>query len=324
MVVLLAVLARAVTASRLQRFARELVALYWDSGVANDIPALAWFLLSSLVPLALGITALAAVALGDYAKAQALSVRISNVLPKDIHDQLVTLILRTKEQSPLLIAASIIGMVWVSSGAVGVIERCLLRLLARPSEGVVRGKLRNLGLAAVVTVVIMLMVAVATAGTDLVARLNVNPTAIRLAVPLISLALTTLLCGAVFRALAGESLRWRAAWAGAAVSALILNITPTAAGYYLRLVAGRTPVELFLCSPVFCSPATSPHSGCCSAPVSPRVCSYANSCTADSAPVDRAQKGFAAPQAIAETAPAATSLPKETRTSARGRRTIRS
>ena len=41
------------------------------------------------------------------------------------------------------------------------IERCLLRLLARPSEGVVRGKLRNLGLAAVVTVVIMLMVAVA-------------------------------------------------------------------------------------------------------------------------------------------------------------------
>jgi hypothetical protein len=27
---------------------------------------------------------------------------------------------------------------------------------------------------------------------------------------------------------------------------VILNITPTAAGYYLRLVAGRTPVELFL------------------------------------------------------------------------------
>jgi hypothetical protein len=98
----------------------------------------------------------------------------------------------------------------------------------------------------VVTVVIVLMAAVAAAGTDLVGRLNVNPTAIRLAVPLMSLALTTLLCGAVFRALAGEGLRWRAAWTGAAVSALIINITPTAAGYYLRLVAGRTPVELFL------------------------------------------------------------------------------
>ena len=33
---------------------------------ARDIPALAWYLLSSLVPLALGLTALAAVALGDY------------------------------------------------------------------------------------------------------------------------------------------------------------------------------------------------------------------------------------------------------------------
>ena len=33
--------------------------------MASDVPALAWFLLSSLVPLALGVTALAAVALGD-------------------------------------------------------------------------------------------------------------------------------------------------------------------------------------------------------------------------------------------------------------------
>ena len=231
---------------RVRRFARELVGVYWDSGIANDVPALAWFLLSSLVPLALGVTALAAVALGDYARAQALSVRISAVLPNDARDQLVTLILRTKQQSPLLIAVSILGMVWVSSGAVGVIERSLLRLLARPSRGVVRGKLRNVGLAAVVTVMIMLMVAVAAAGTDLIGRLKLNPTAIRLAGPVTSLALTTLLCGALFRALAGESLRWRAAWAGALVSAVILNVTPTLAGYYLRVVAGRTPVELFL------------------------------------------------------------------------------
>ena len=230
----------------LRRVPRELIALYWDSGVANDVPALAWFLMSSLVPLALGVTALAAVALGDYAKAQALSVRISEVLPKDAHDQLVDLILRTKDQSPLLIAGSILGMVWVSSGVVGVLERCLLRLLALPSKGVLVGKLRNLGVAAVVTVVIVLMVAVATAGTSLVGRLNINPTSIRLAVPLTSLALTTLLCCAVFRTLAGKSLRWRAALAGAALSGLILNVTPAAAGYYLRVVAGRTPVELFL------------------------------------------------------------------------------
>ena len=231
---------------RLRRAPRELIGLYWDSGVVNDVPALAWFLISSLVPLALGLTALAAVALGDYARAQELSSRISQVLPKDVHDQIVNLILRTKEQSPLLIAGSIAAMVWASSGVVGVLERCLQRLLARPGLGVVVGKLRNLGIALAVAVLIVLMVAVATAGTDLVRRLDVAAWIIRVAVPLVSLGLTTLLCGAVFRSLAGESLQWRAAWAGAALSGLILNVTPTAAGYYLRVVAGRTPVGLFL------------------------------------------------------------------------------
>lgn len=234
------------TVARLRRVPREVVGLYWDSGVANDVPALAWFLISSLVPLALGLTALAAIVLGDYARAQELSTRISEVLPKDVHDQIVNLILRTKDESPLLIAGSIAAMVWVSSGIVGVLERCLYRLLARPSFGFVLGKLRNLAVAAAVTVLIVLMVAVATAGTDLVRRLNIAPLVIRVGVPLTALALTTLLCGAVFRALVGDALRWRAAWAGAAVSGLILNITPTAAGYYLRVVAGRTPVGLFL------------------------------------------------------------------------------
>jgi uncharacterized BrkB/YihY/UPF0761 family membrane protein len=63
--------------SRLRAIPRELIALYWESGVADDVPAMAWFLLSSLVPLALGLTALAAVLLGDYAQAQALSERLS-------------------------------------------------------------------------------------------------------------------------------------------------------------------------------------------------------------------------------------------------------
>ena len=90
--------------------------------MANDVPALAWFLLSSLVPLALGVTALAAVALGDYAEAQALSVRISKVLPKDVQDQLVTLILRTRTITAAdrrIDHRDDLGQL----GAVGVIER---------------------------------------------------------------------------------------------------------------------------------------------------------------------------------------------------------
>lgn len=231
---------------RLRRAAYELVALHWDSGVSNDVPALAWFLLSSLVPLALGVTALAAVVLGDYAQAQALSVRISELLPKDVHAQIVELILRTKHDSPLLIAGSIIGMVWTSSGVVGVLERCLSRLLSRSGAGLVRGKLRNLGLAGALATVIVLMAVVGSAGTGLVRRLDVNPTLVRLAVPLASLAVTVLLCAAVYRALVGGELSSRAVLAGAMVSGVILQLTPIATGYYLRYVAGNTPVELFL------------------------------------------------------------------------------
>src|SRR5947199_150932 len=69
-------------------------ALYWGSGLCDDVPALAWFLLVSLVPLTLGLTALAALALGDYAEAQALAAHAARVLPRDVHDQLVQLILR--------------------------------------------------------------------------------------------------------------------------------------------------------------------------------------------------------------------------------------
>jgi uncharacterized BrkB/YihY/UPF0761 family membrane protein len=225
---------------------RELIGLYWDSGVSNDVPALAWFLVSALVPLALGLTALATLLLGDYATAQALAARVSGVLPKDVHDQIVELLVRTKRDSPLLIVVSIAGMIWMSSGVVGVLERVLLRLLGRPARGFVFGKLRNLAVSGALTTVIVLMVIVASAGTGLAQRLELAPTLTRIAAPLIALTLIIALCSVVYRALSGEVLRWRSAFAGGAISGVILLATPTAAGYYLRFVAGRTPAELFL------------------------------------------------------------------------------
>ena len=229
-----------------RRALREVVGLYWKSGIGDDVPALAWFLLSSLAPLALGLTALAALVLGDYAEAQALADRASVVLPDDVHDQLVELVLRTKNNSPLLIAAAILGMVWTSSGAVGVVDRCLARLLARERGGPVIGKLRNLGIAAVVAVLIVLLVLVATAGTGFVERIGVDATLVRVVVPLLTMVVIAAICATLFRTLATGAVSWRAALAGGAVSGLVLEVTPTLAGHYLRLVAGKTPVELFL------------------------------------------------------------------------------
>ena len=117
---------------------------------------------------------MATVLLGDYAQAQALAARASRVLPQDLHDQIVQLILRTKRDSPLLIAGSIVSMLWITSGAVGVLQRCVTRLLGLPGTGIVRGRLRNLRVAAALTTLIVLMVLVASAGTGIAHRLGVN------------------------------------------------------------------------------------------------------------------------------------------------------
>jgi uncharacterized BrkB/YihY/UPF0761 family membrane protein len=230
----------------MRRASRELVGLYWESGVSADIPALAWYLLSSLVPLALGLTALAAVALGDYAEAQALGARISRALPKDVHDQVVALVLRTKRDSPLLIAAAIVGMVWASSGSVGVINRCLSRMLSITGPNPVLGKLRDIGVAFAVAVLVVVLVLLASAGSGLVDRLRVNATLVRVALPLLLLGVIVVICASVFRVLGRERVSWHAALAGGGVSGVILLVTPTLAGYYIRWIANNTPVKVFL------------------------------------------------------------------------------
>jgi uncharacterized BrkB/YihY/UPF0761 family membrane protein len=230
----------------MRRALRELVGLFFDSGISNDIPALAWFLLASLAPLALGLTALAAVVLGDWAEAQELATRAAGVLPEDAHDQVVQLVLRTENDSSLLIAGAILGMVWTSSGAVGVIDRCIARMLDVDRGHFVLGKLRTLGVAAAVAALIVIAVLVASAGTGFVERVGLNPTATRILVPLVSTLVIALICAGAFHTLARGKLRWRAALAGAALSGLALQVTPTAAGYYLRYVAGSAPVKVFL------------------------------------------------------------------------------
>jgi uncharacterized BrkB/YihY/UPF0761 family membrane protein len=229
-----------------RRVLRELVGLYWDSGVSADIPALAWYLLASLVPLALGLTALATLVLGDYAEAQALAARASGVLPKDVHDQIVALVLRTRRDSPLLIAGAIVGMVWTSSGSVGVIDRCLRGMLSIEAPNPVVGKLRNLGQALALALLVVVMVLLATAGTGLVDRLHVNATLVRVAVPVLLFGVIVVICATVFRVLARDRVSWHAALAGGGLSGVILLITPTLAGYYTRWVANNTPVKVFL------------------------------------------------------------------------------
>src|SRR5215212_274609 len=186
-----------------RRLLGSAVDLYWGSGVVDDVPALAWFMLSALVPLALGLTALASLVLGDYAEAQALAQRAARVLPDGVSDQVVQLILRTPSESPLLLAGSIALMVWTSAGAVGVLERSMSRQLDRRRFGPMVGKARHLGLAAGVAAVVVLMVLAASRRGGVA----LWPAA---------LAATAALCASLYHLCPRSGIPWHAAALGAA------------------------------------------------------------------------------------------------------------
>jgi uncharacterized BrkB/YihY/UPF0761 family membrane protein len=228
----------------LRRIAKRVDNFYWGSGLCDDVPALAWYLVGACVPLTLGIAALAALVLGDGARAEQVATRLASVLPPGARDQVVELVLRTHRNSPLLLAIAVVSMVWAGAGATGVVERVESRLLGAPRLGPIALKLRHLGLAAGMVLMIALMAAAATEGTNLRGRLHAPVPGWLLSV--VSAVLIAGICSLLYRYATTRRIGWRSALRGGAPAAVVLELTPLVAGYYARAVAGRTPVQVFL------------------------------------------------------------------------------
>jgi uncharacterized BrkB/YihY/UPF0761 family membrane protein len=229
---------------RLRRAARRVDSFYWGSGLCDDVPALAWYLVGACVPLTLGIAALASLVLGDGARAEQVATRIASVLPPGARDQVVDLVLRTHRNSPLLLAIAVASMVWAGAGATGVVERVESRLLGARRLGPIALKLRHLGLAAGMVLMIALMAAAATEATNLRGRLGFPIPGWLLS--LVSAVLIAAICSLLYRYATTRRISWRAAVRGGVPAAVVLELTPLVAGYYARAVAGRTPVQVFL------------------------------------------------------------------------------
>ena len=230
---------------RLRRVGHEIGRFYWGSGLSDDVPALAWQLVITLVPLALGLGALATV-IFPKGQVRAFAERAADVFPKPVHDQVVALVLDTRRHTPLLIALAVVVMVWTGSGAVGVIERCLSRLLERDRADIVRRKLRHLGLAAGLVVIIAAMVVVVTETTQLRQSLGLDGwVASAIGLPAIGVV-TVVICAGFYRLAPRGALPWRAAFAGGLPAGLVLLLTPTVVRYYMTEVAGGTAIGVFL------------------------------------------------------------------------------
>src|ERR687894_264746 len=101
---------------------------YWGEGIADDVPALAYYLMLSLAPFALGVAAVA------------------------------------------LLVVAVVAMLWTTSGAIGVIERCLSRMLGGERHHIVLGRIRNMGLGAIVAAGVILAAIATSAVNDVPLR----------------------------------------------------------------------------------------------------------------------------------------------------------
>jgi YihY family inner membrane protein len=229
----------------MRRVGRELSRFYWGSGISDDVPALAWTIVVTLVPLALGLGALATV-IFEKGTVQAFAERAANVFPKEIHHDVVKLITDTRKQTPLLLTLAVAGMVWTASGSIGVIERCLSRLLNRDRADPFRRKLRHLWMSAGLVVVIALLVIVVTETTQLGHRLGIDGTVTTLVgLPAIGV-LVAVICALLYRLAPRGEIPWRPALIGGLPAAAVLIATPTVVRYYLEGVASRSAIGVFL------------------------------------------------------------------------------
>ncbi len=232
--------------SAMRRLAGRVFDFYWGDGIADDVPALTYYLVLSLGPFALGLAALQALLLDNLLSAIEVADQINRFLPDAVHADITRLVTGTRDNSPLLLALALATMLWTTSGAIGVIERCESRMLDAPRHSIVTGRARNLLLGAGVA----LMVAVASAGAPVIGD-AADAVNLRGLLPgYVLLGLNTLgsvlVFAAIYRWAPMDRMRWRSALVGAIPAGIAIQAIPALVGIYVGAVAGFAAVRLFL------------------------------------------------------------------------------
>lgn len=231
---------------KVRHYGKRVFDFWWGRGVADDVPALAYYLLLSLGPFALGLAALQALLLEDVVSALQVATQINRFLPEAVHRDVQQLIVNTRESSPLLLALAIVSMLWTTSGAIGVIERCESRLLDQPRHDVVTGRLRNLALGALVGTAFVLSSGSAPVIGEVASVFNLRgglPDGLLFAINAAgSVAVFTI----IYRYAPRLPIGWRPAVLGALPAGVAIQAIPALVGLYFGATAGFEAVRLFL------------------------------------------------------------------------------
>ncbi|MEA2191970.1 MAG: rane protein, partial [Solirubrobacteraceae bacterium] len=219
---------------------------YWGEGIADDVPSLAYYLVLSLAPFALGLAALEALLLKDVLSALQVADQLNRFLPEALHDDISRLVVSTRSNSPLLLALALFAMLWTTSGGIGVIERCLSRILDVPRHNIVLGRVRNLGLGGLVAVAVILASLSISVVTNLSYDLRPGRGFPGPMILVFNAIGSMLVFATIYRYAPLTKMRWRSAMLGAIPGGLAIQTVPAIVGLYVSAAAGFAAVQLFL------------------------------------------------------------------------------
>ena len=219
---------------------------WWGQGIADDVPALAYYLVLSLAPFALGVAALQALLLEDIVSVLQVSAQLNRFLPEELHRDVQQLILGTRDNSPLLLALAVVAMLWTSSGAIGVIERCESRIMDCRRHDVVTGRIRNLGLGALVAFAFVIGTGSAPVIGQVARILDLSGILPGSLIIVMNAAGSIALMAVIYRYAPRSRIGWWAALEGAVPAGLSIQAVPALVGLYFGATAGFAAVRLFL------------------------------------------------------------------------------
>ena len=225
---------------------RRLFDFYWGEGIADDVPSLAYYLVLSLAPFALGLAALEALLLKDVLSAITVADQLNRFLPEALHEDIRSLVLGTRSNSPLLLALALFAMLWTTSGGIGVIERCLSRILDVPRHNMVIGRIRNLGLGALVAVAVILASLSISVVTNLSYELRPGRGFPGPMILVFNAIGSMLVFATIYRYAPLTKMRWRSALLGGIPGGLAIQTVPAIVGLYVSAAAGFAAFQLFL------------------------------------------------------------------------------
>jgi uncharacterized BrkB/YihY/UPF0761 family membrane protein len=230
----------------MKRIGARVFDFWWGRGIADDVPALAYYLLLSLGPFALGVAAIQALLLEDVVSALQVASQINRFLPEAIHEDIQQLIVNTRSNSPALLALAVATMLWTSSGAIGVIERCESRILDCPRHDVVTGRIRNLGLGALVALAFVLSTGSAPVIGEVARFFRLSDGLPAGLVFLLNAVGSIIGFAVIYRYAPRSRIGWRVALLAAVPSGAAIQAVPALIGLYFGAAAGFAAVRVFL------------------------------------------------------------------------------